>query len=345
MTVIKRPFASLGSVFLLMSSIFGISSTFAEGEAGPISLRNQGHFFVGIEVSEPAENGSVTVSNQMYVGYQLVAEPQHPYPLILVHGGGAQAADWFSTPDGRDGFRDYFLAAGFDVYWVDRPGYGRSATNITYGDLGPSADSSIISLLATSENWPGDSSDLRDQFVINWLAGGMPGPYAGDTVSAANLSELLDRIGPAIIITHSAGGMTGWWAMNANPDNVMGLMAFEAVGTYILENPVRSGLTFEPALADEPVLVADADGCELQADDSVSLVPAFIDKPIYLVGAEHGLIAALPCGLKSLQQAGADASYIYLPDHGFPGGGHFFTADINNGEIAELLIGILAEIK
>lgn len=88
------------------------SPLYAEGEAGIISLRSQGHFFVGAEFSDPAQDGSVTVSNQMYVGYQLVAEPKHPYPLILVHGGGGQASDWFSTPDGRDGFRDYFLAAG-----------------------------------------------------------------------------------------------------------------------------------------------------------------------------------------------------------------------------------------
>lgn len=339
----------LGALNLFRTAVFitavsGMSWAFAEGEAGIISLRNQGHFIVGIETT-PADNGAVTVSNQMYVGYQLVAEPKHPYPLILVHGGGAQASDWFSTPDGRDGFRDYFLAAGFDVYWVDRPGYGRSSTNTSYGELGPSADSSIISFLANSDHWPGDSSDYTDTSIINWLAGGSPGPYAGDAVSAADLAKLLERIGPAIIVTHSAGGMTGWWAMNANPGKVKGLMAIEAVGTYILENPVRGGLTFEPVLASEPALVADADGCMLQAAGSVSQVPAFVDKPIILVGAEHGLIQALPCGLKALQQAGADASYLYLPDHGFSGGGHFFTGDTNNGEIAELLIGVLSEIE
>lgn len=337
-------FRSFKVICLVLSAMLLQSPAFAEGEAGIISLRNQGHFIVGIETT-PAANGGVTVSNQMYVGYQLVAEPKHPYPLILVHGGGAQASDWFSTPDGRDGFRDYFLAAGFDVYWVDRPGYGRSSTNSSYGELSPSADSSLISFLATSDNWPGDSSDPKDPSVINWLAGGSAGPYAGDAVSGNDLSLLLDRIGPAIVVTHSAGGMTGWWGVNQNPDKVMGLMAIEAVGSYILENPARGGLTFEPPLAAEPVLVEDADGCKLQAADSVSVVPAFVGKPVILVGAEHGLIQPLPCALKALQQAGADASYIYLPDHGFPGGGHFFTGDTNNGEIAKFLIGVLGDIK
>ena len=101
----------------------------AEGEAGIISLRGQGHFYVGIDVSEPDANGGVTIKNQMFVGFQWPAEKLHPYPLILIHGGGGQATDWFSTPDGRDGWLDYFVAAGFDVYYVDRPGLGRSPTN------------------------------------------------------------------------------------------------------------------------------------------------------------------------------------------------------------------------
>ena len=106
------------------------SVVLAGGEAGIISLRDQGHFYVGGISSDAADNGSVQVYNQMFVGYQLPAEKQHPYPLVLVHGGGGQSTDWFSTPDGRDGWRDYFLAAGFDVYWVDRPGYGRPPTNV-----------------------------------------------------------------------------------------------------------------------------------------------------------------------------------------------------------------------
>ncbi|MDC0598341.1 alpha/beta fold hydrolase [Gammaproteobacteria bacterium] len=345
MIKIKPSFAVLHLIAGLLFTILGASSVFAVGEAGPISLRAQGNFFVGLELTEPAEDGSVMARNQMFVGYQLVAEPQHPYPLILIHGGGGQASDWFTTPDGRDGWRNYFLAAGFDVYWVDRPGYGRSPSTSAYGELGPGAPSSIISFLATSEHWPGDASNLTDPSVVNWLSGSMPGPYAGDEVAAADLAELLERIGPAIVITHSAGGITGWWGLDANSDNVAGLMAIEAAGSNILEENVRQGLTFAPALPEDFSTVTDSDGCALQADDAISLLPAFADKQIILVGAERGLIAALPCGLKTLQQAGAQASYVYLPDYGFEGNGHFMMADTNNGDIAQLLIEFLSQIE
>ena len=144
--MLKIHFAVLGFVASLLSSTLAN----AEGEAGIISLRGQGHFYVGLDVSEPLENGSVTIKNQMYVGFQLPAEKLHPYPLILIHGGGGQASDWFSTPDGRDGWLDYFVAAGFDVYFVDRPGLGRSPANTAYGELGEPTGSQLITFLATA---------------------------------------------------------------------------------------------------------------------------------------------------------------------------------------------------
>ena len=115
----------------------------AGGEAGPISLRDQGFFWVGVHPTPVTTTGpdgkpatGTVIRDQMYVGFQLPAKKRHPYPLVLVHGGGGQATDWMGTPDGRDGWIDYFLAAGFDVYFVDRPGFGRSPNTGGYGPAG-----------------------------------------------------------------------------------------------------------------------------------------------------------------------------------------------------------------
>ena len=105
---------------------------FAGGEAGAISLRDQGFFFVGVHPKDsetPGRNGgpptkATVIEGQMHVGFQLVARKRHPYPLVLVHGGGGQATDWMGTPDGRDGWLDYFLAAGFDVPGVKQVVHG-----------------------------------------------------------------------------------------------------------------------------------------------------------------------------------------------------------------------------
>jgi pimeloyl-ACP methyl ester carboxylesterase len=316
----------------------------AEGEAGIISLRGQGHFYVGLEVSEPAENGSVQVKNQMYVGFQLPAAKAHPYPLILVHGGGGQSTDWFSTPDGRDGWRDYFVAAGFDVYWIDRPGFGRSPTNSEYGAAGNSANSQIITFLANARNWPGNSANHTDPTILAWLASSPPGPYAGDKVAAAALSELLDRTGPAILVTHSAGAVTGWWATDLNSANVAGVIAIEP-GASNVTSSMRSGLTFEPALPEDFAPVKDADDCELQPAGSPARLPRFVGKHLHLVGSELGLIAGLPCAVKAFAQAGVTTRYTYLPDLGFMGNGHFMMAETNNGELAQVIIDLAGSIK
>lgn len=315
----------------------------AEGEAGVLTLRGQGHFYVGIKVGEPADNGAVQVRNQMYVGFQLPAVQQHRYPLVLVHGGGGQASDWFSTPDGRDGWRDYFVAAGFDVYWVDRPGYGRSPTNQEYGELDSTGNSQIITFLAKAEHWPGNAAQHTDPSILNWLASSPPGPYAGNKVAARDLSLLLDRIGPAILITHSAGAMSGWWAADLNPDNVAGVIAIEP-GASNITSDMREGLTFEPPLAADFSATKDADDCELQPEGQPSSLPNYIDKPIHLVGSELGLIAGLPCAVKAFAQAGVKVKYTYLPDIGFTGNGHFMMAETNNGDLAQVIIDLAAGI-
>ena len=98
---------------------------FAGGEAGKLSLRDIGSRFVGY-TTEAQPNGSVNVLNPMFVEYLLPARRRHDYPIVFIHGGGGQGTDWLQTPDGRDGWVDYFVADGWDVYVVDRPGHGRS---------------------------------------------------------------------------------------------------------------------------------------------------------------------------------------------------------------------------
>ena len=320
------------------------SLTLAEGEAGILSLRSQGHFYVGKTLSEPAGNGAVQISNQMYVGYQLPAEKSHPYPLILVHGGSGQSSDWFSTPDGRDGWRDYFVAAGFDVYWVDRPGYGRSPVSSNYGELGKSTSSSTINFMATSENWPGNPADHTDPAILDLLASTPPGPFAGNDVTAMAFVELLDRIGPAIILAHGAGGVSTWWAADRIPAKVAGIIAIEARGSNPLGN-VRRNLTFDPPLPAAFEASKDQDGCNLQAPENVSKLVNLAEIKIFLVASELGFKAGMDCDFRAQRQAGLDTEFVYLPELGFRGNGHLMMAETNNGELAGVIIRLAEKIK
>src|SRR5687767_1950717 len=98
----------------------------------PLQIADQGCFFAGGEYVE-TKNGR-TMRGQMYVQYQIPARQRHPYPLVMIHGGGQTGVNFVSTPDGRRGWADYFVANGYAVYVVDQPGRGRSGYfNVSYG--------------------------------------------------------------------------------------------------------------------------------------------------------------------------------------------------------------------
>jgi hypothetical protein len=65
----------------------------------PLVIAEQGHFWVGVRRQITAQ-GTVS-TGQMFVQYQLPAVRSHPYPIVMVHGGGGQGLDFLATPDGR----------------------------------------------------------------------------------------------------------------------------------------------------------------------------------------------------------------------------------------------------
>jgi pimeloyl-ACP methyl ester carboxylesterase len=338
----------------------------AGGEAGAISLRDQGFFYTGVrtkQVETVARGGGAptkgtAIDGQMYVGFQLVARKQHPYPLVLVHGGGGQATDWMGTPDGRDGWLDYFLAAGFDVYYVDRPAHGRSPNSRSYGEqLGAQPTTEFIANTFTvqSRQYPGGGA-ANSKEVAAHTASSEPGPTASNAVLKENLGELLDRIGPAIVVTHSAGGPSGWLAMEARPNLVKGVLAIEpAMG--ITEN-LAPLITFSPALAageriqteELPSEGPGLNACRLQPKDKVHTVPAYKGKKVLFVVSplsQPMFTGNVHCSVHILNQLGADAKLARLKeDFRIEGNGHFMNEELNNGEIAKkVFIPWLSSIK
>jgi pimeloyl-ACP methyl ester carboxylesterase len=343
---------------LLLGAVVGgavvcATPALAGGEAGQLVLRDLGAKFVGF-TTEEADGGSLNVSNAMFVQYMLPAERRHAHPIVLIHGGGGQGTDWLETPDGRDGWADYFVADGWDVYVVDRPGHGRSQSNPSCGNGSVGvANTAIISRLATSDwnVWPGGAPTRTNDAVVAWTASSTTAPYCGDALAAERISALLDEIGPAILLAHSAGGGSTFRVPELNAKNVAGIVAFEAAGS----NPVAAGFGGAPALitqwTTDPALPqdfapVDHEGCPMQAAPASKLVN-FADVPLVLVGSERGLSneKTLKCQAAVWQQAGVDASYVYLPDRGLKGGGHFAMAQLDNAKYAQVFIDLAAQIE
>ena len=66
-----------------------------------------------------------------------------------------------------------------------------------------------------------------------------------------------------------------------------------------------------------------------------------------LVATEQGTsnLDEIKCQAAVWTEAGADGSYVYLPERGLNGGGHFAMAQLDNGDYARVFIEIATEIE
>jgi hypothetical protein len=133
----------MSRIALACTAAILIGTTLANA-AEPIALRDMGSFHVGgrlVEISGkpvkevtftpggvPAKvdpNGTYQVE-QMYVQYFLPANEKGAYPLLMWHGGGLTGVTYETTPDGREGWLNYFLRKGWAVYNSDAVERGRA---------------------------------------------------------------------------------------------------------------------------------------------------------------------------------------------------------------------------
>ena len=363
-----RVATSNGKVILGIALLHIAPPALAGGEAGQLVLRDLGSRFIA-HTTQARDDGSVDVLNAMFVQYVLPAERQHDYPVVMIHGGGGQGTDWLETPDGRDGWVDYFVADGWDVYVVDRPNHGRAQSNPGCSETVMFPDgysnTGLVSLLATSDAalWPGGAPTTTNDAVIYWAATSSTAAYCGDAIAAEAISALLDEIGPAILFAHSAGGRSTLRVPDLNPENVVGIIAFEVAGG----NPIISlqggpaaitNWQLEPPLPDNFVAV-DRDGCPMQGENPSRLVN-YDEIPLVLAATEHGvdilsqlsvftetsaMLKNLECEVAAWRQAGVDATGVYFPDRGLHGGGHFAMAQLDNAEYAREFISLASEIE
>src|SRR5215467_9347489 len=91
------------------ASLLSIAGASAQGE--PLVIAKQGYFFVGGTIDTSRE-GSPTVGH-MYVEFQVPQKLAHPYPVVMIHGGSQTGTNFTGTPDGREGWAQYFLRRGF----------------------------------------------------------------------------------------------------------------------------------------------------------------------------------------------------------------------------------------
>ena len=376
-----RDNARVVSIALMSALTSLVGAPFARAqERGPLNLARTSYFFVGGKFDTTVE-GSPMIG-QMYVEYMIPARRTHPYPIVMVHGGSQTGTNFTGTPDGREGWAQYFVRRGYAVYVVDQVARGRSPYwSQVYGPVqGPRFNFTEQRFVAPerSNQWP--QAHLHTQ----WPGAGKAGEPAFDQFYASQfpslasfprqqelnrdaLVALLDRIGPAVLLTHSQSGAFNWPVADARPNLIKALVAVEPSGPPVhdientgapdwfkdAERTKISGLADVP-LAYDPPLPAGAQLEFVHQDkaDAPDLVRCWLQKepprrlpsmahiPVVIVSAEASYHAAYDhCTAAYLRQAGVPNAHIRLAEMGVHGNGHMMMLEKNSDAIT----GVIAQ--
>ena len=364
----------------LALSVFAAGSGYAATPAAKLSLAEQGYFFAGGKYVTNKAGQQIRV-NQMFVQFQVPAERKHPYPVVMWHGGGQTGTNFLGTPDGREGWADYFLKQGYAVYVVDQPGRARSGffTEV-YGRTRQPATQTMSDRFTAPERvnlypqaklhtqWPGTGvagDPIFDQFFSSQVEDIEDVGVIEQLNREAGVA-LLDKIGAAILLTHSQSGPFGWVLANDRPKLVKGIIAIEPSGPPLHEMALTPGtepfykdgdvgriwgvtrgpLAFQPVAA----TAKDLNLARQAASDGPNLVRCWLQPepvrqltnlkgiPILIVVSESSYHAPYDhCTSKFLTQAGVANTFVRLPSIGIHGNGHMMMLEKNNLEIAAFL--------
>ncbi|MDW5442357.1 alpha/beta hydrolase [Polaromonas sp. SM01] len=350
-----------------------INAPRGEAVAGVASIAKQGVLFVGGKYKNGPAQG---MTDQAYVFYQIPQGYQPgrdgKWPIIMVHGSEQTGANYLGTPDGRPGWAWYFASKGWPVYVIDQPGRGKSGYfPEAYGAQAKSPQSARVqSLFAGPEltqpltwpeaslhtQWPGGrgsgkpGNEAFDQFMASQVAN-MPEYKQALSLTTEAIGQLLKKIGPAILITHSMTGPISWMVPQANPGKIKAVIAVEPTGNSSLRGDSAPGspcgltdecLTFLPAVQGAVNLgltkvaspIPGLQSCWLQKEPARMLPNLGI--PILISTGEASYHAQYDhCTSAFLKQAGVQNTWINLASVGIKGNGHMQMIELNSFEIAD----------
>ena len=305
----------------------------------PARTTRRGFFWIAGE--RMTVDGKTCQRAPMFVEWEAPEQVTRPWPIVLVHGGGFQGTEWLLTPDCRPGWAQRLGEAGYATLIVDRPGHGRSPFHPdVVGAMGPPftyEGGRQIYFPADPKNhtqWPfaPDDEAAMDEFIAGY--GPLPADLAAsEEMDADRLARLLDRIGPAILLTHSASGPSGWLIADRRPGLVKAIVAVEPMGPPFADipniGPLTWGLTAPPLGYQPRPDSPDA----LKAAPERFLLPALAGLPIgVVVGETSSFAPASPPIVDLLTKAGAAAELLRLTDHGVTGNGHGLIYEKNSDE-------------
>jgi pimeloyl-ACP methyl ester carboxylesterase len=338
---------------------------------GPITIERQGSFFVGgrqvaaagtfdaTAAPNPGTAGQSYWVDQMYVQYQVPVNARK-LPLVFVHGGSGTGRVWETTPDGREGFQTIFLRRGYPVYIVDFPRRGRAGYPSFVGPFGKLDDDQQIVANRTGqagreyawsrwrlgpkypEVFPVQAFPMNA--VDSFLQHLVPTVSDNPQIITGALTTLLDKIGPAVLVTHSQSGLFGWLAGARSP-HVKGIVSYEPGFVFEkseLPKPIPLFKGTQPA--GTPLTPAEFTNLvkipmQVVYGDNIPAQPI----PDLIADGRRAQVVTSKLFADHFNRKGGKVSILHLPDAGLRGNSHFMFSDLNNVEVADQLSKFLAQ--
>tara|TARA_B100000676_G_scaffold311060_2_gene379615 strand:- start:12906 stop:13841 length:936 start_codon:yes stop_codon:yes gene_type:complete len=280
--------------------------------------------FTGATIFENDPNGDYHIE-QAYIQYFIPANRKFELPVLLVHGGGMTGANWETTPDGRSGWLQRFLEAGFATYVIDNVERGRSGWCALPGEwegnpvMRSEQQAWVLFRFGTLDNFASGQTFEGSQFPVEALESFarqfVPRWTTTTDIMRRGVLSALERIGPCAVICHSQGGDLTLETIATRPDLVRHVVALEPSGFP------------DPANALEP-----------GEQHWLFIMGDFIEASPFWIN----LMERTQNSVDGLTSAGAEARLVHLPKQGILGNSHMLMMDRNSNQVADLAIDWLS---
>ncbi len=313
--------------------------------AAPLTIKEQGSFFVGGEkktVSQPgvgpipAQTGEITV-NQMYVQYQVPMKGDRHVPVVMVHDCCLSSNTWETTPDGRMGWSEYFVRKDRSMYLADQVSRARSGFDPTaFSDVrtGKTPPAQLPTILSAThqigwtvfrfgpkfgEVFPDEQFPMAaiDEFYKQMI------PDLNSTLSQTGnptwtqMAALGVKLRGAILMGHSESGFFPEQAAMIDAKGIKGIVSIEMPCVTDLGAAKIATLAKIPTLVMFGDHLGDVTGGPVSWAQSFETCKTFVDQ---------------------LKKAGGDAEMMHLPAIGIKGNSHMLMQDKNSDQLADLVI-------
>lgn len=275
--------------------------------------------------------GGLIRVQQVPIQFLIPAEKRHALPVVMVPGYGVSGAVFQTTTGGGEGWLQHFARAGFASYATIQSNVAESGINIDpwnrakAGDI-PAADQpgfvhwtpeSFWSLFGYGPAYPQLYPGVRQPITeVDALISAITPVDTSVTpqMQQAALTAVLEKTGPAILMSHSASGPNGFAVAKARPDLVKAIVAIEPTGCPTDEADIKG------VFAKIPVFAVFADQIPTR-------------------GPWVGWAASCDTFVKASAAAGGVARRVVLPDDmSIRGNTHMMMVENNSAALADMLI-------